>query len=144
MADTPVLTDEDENQFIRAIHRAIFVARGKIYADTVGVEAARRRVPATPAVHNRWNRYTERLRLDLIGAKTANQVLARINELLARAATVSELRDDRVMLLVKRLLFGSDWQRVRSLAMFAVASYKRPANVAPLPGDEDEKSQAQS
>ena len=34
----------------------------------------------------------------------------------ARAATVAELRDDRVMLLVKRLLFGPDWQRVRSLA----------------------------
>jgi CRISPR-associated protein Cas8a1/Csx13 len=144
MADTPLLTDEDENHFIRAIHRAIFVARGKIYSDTVGVEAARRRVPATDAVHNRWNRYMERLRLDLVGAKTANQVLARINELLVRAATVAELRDDQVMLQVKRLLFGADWQRIRSLAMFAVASYKRPLNVTPLPGDEDELSEARS
>jgi CRISPR-associated protein Cas8a1/Csx13 len=144
MADTPVLTDDDENQFIRAIHRAIFVARGKIYADTLGAEAAHRGERATPAVKNRWNRYMERLRLDLIGAKTANQVLARINELLARASTVTELRDDRVMLLVKKLLFGADWQRVRSLALFAVASYKRPVNVTALPGDEDESTPAQS
>jgi CRISPR-associated protein Cas8a1/Csx13 len=144
MAENSVLTDDDETRLIGALHRAIFMARGKIYADTVGAEAARRKVPATQAVKNRWANFMERLRLDLIGAKTPAQVQGKINELLARAGTVRELLDEQSLRLVKNLLFGSDWQRVRNLALFALASYKRPGNVAPLPGDEEDSTQLSS
>jgi CRISPR-associated protein Cas8a1/Csx13 len=138
MADNSVLTEDDETRFIGALHRAIFMARGKIYADTVGVEAAKRKAPATPAVKKRWANFMERLRLDLIGAKTPAQVQGKVNELLARAGIVRELLDEQSLRRVKNLLFDKDWQRVRNLALFALASYKRPGSVEPLPGDEEE------
>jgi CRISPR-associated protein Cas8a1/Csx13 len=142
MSDNPVLTEDDESRFIAAVHRAIFMARGKIYADTVGAENAKKKVPATPAVKNRWAGFMERLRLDLIGAKTRDQVQGKINELLARAGIIRELLDEQSLRAVQKLLFGVDWQRVRNLALFALASYKRPANVAVLPGEDEEAVQA--
>ena len=86
----------------------------------------------------------ERLRLDLIGAKTPAQIQSKINELLARAGIVPDLRDEQSLRLVKNLLFGSDWHRVRNLALFALASYTRPRNLAPLPGEDDETTKPNS
>jgi CRISPR-associated protein Cas8a1/Csx13 len=144
MAENSQLTDDDETRFIGALHRAIFMARGKIYRDTMGAEAAQNKRAANPAVKNRWNNFMERVRLDLIGAKTSAQVQSKINELLARTGIVPDLRDEQSLRLVKNLLFGRDWQRVRNLALFALASYKRPRNLAPLPGDDDETSEPNS
>jgi CRISPR-associated protein Cas8a1/Csx13 len=144
MAENSVLTDDDEMRFIVALHRAIFMARGKIYADTVGAEAARQKKPATPAVKKRWENFMERLRLDLVGSKTAAQVQGKINELLARAGVVRDLRDEESLRLVKNLLFGCDWQRTRNLALFALASYKRPGNVPPVPGEDEDVTQPNS
>jgi CRISPR-associated protein Cas8a1/Csx13 len=144
MSDNPVLTEDDESRFIAALHRAIFMARGKIYADTMGAEKARRKEPATSAVKNRWAGFMERLRLDLIGAKTRDQTQGKINELLARAGIIRELLDEQSFRAVQRLLFGEDWQRVRNLALFALASYKRPANVAAVPGEYEEAVQPNS
>jgi CRISPR-associated protein Cas8a1/Csx13 len=144
MAENSVLTDDDEMRFITTLHRAIFMARGRIYADAVGAEAAKRRVPATLAIKNQWSRFMERLRLDLAGAKTPAQIQGRINELLAWAGQVRELLDEQSLRLVKNLLFGNDWQRVRNLSLFALASYKRPRHLAPFPGEEDETTQPSS
>jgi CRISPR-associated protein Cas8a1/Csx13 len=142
MANDRDFLDADELQFVRAIHRAIFLARGKIYADTLGEAAARRREPANPAVRNRWKKLSQDLRLDLIGAKTAAQVQGKVNELLARCGTIREIRDEKGLSCVYRLLFGADWQRVRSLALFALASYKRPPQLTALPGDDEDTDEA--
>lgn len=141
MSDNPVLTEDDESRFIATVHRAIFMARGKIYSDTVGAENAKKKVPAPPAVKSRWTGFMERVRLDLIGAKTRDQIQGKINELLARAGIIRELLDEQSLRAVQKLLFGEDWQRVRNLALFALASYKRPANVAALPGEDEESAQ---
>lgn len=140
MAEHPALTEDDEMRFIRTLHRAIYMARGKIYADTLGVAAAREKRPANQAVKNRWNNFMERLRLDLVGSKTATQVQNTVNELLVKAGTNSELLNDETLYLVKNLVFHPDWQRVRNLALFALASYKRPRTLAALPGEEETNS----
>lgn len=137
MATNRTLTDDEEAAFIAAMHRAIFLGRGRIYADTMGQDAAHRRTPANNATKKRWERFMERLRLGLVGAKTAGQVQSVINELLARNGTVKELRDTEAINFVRRILFGSDWLRARNLALFAVASYQRPPKDEPIPGDTE-------
>ncbi len=137
MATNRSLTDNDEAAFIAAVHRAVFMARGRIYADTMGAEAARRRVPADAATQKRWERFMERLRLDLVGAKTASQAQEVINKLLARNGTVKELRDREAVQLIRRIVFGEDWHRARNLALFALASYQRPPDTTSIPGDPE-------
>ncbi len=137
MATNRTLTDADETAFIAAMHRAIFMGRGRIYAETMGQDAARRGVRANTATEKRWERFMERLRLGLVGSKTAGQVQSVINELLARNGTVKELRDSEALHLVRSIVFGSDWLRARNLALFAVASYQRPPKVEPIPGDTE-------
>lgn len=136
MAMNRTLTDEQEAAFIAAIHRAIFMTRGRIYADTMGRDAAIRRIPADAATLKRWERFMERLRLGLVQAKTASQVQSVINELLARNGTIQELRDTQVLHLVRRMVFNNqDWLRARNLTLFAVASYQRPAGEELIPGE---------
>jgi CRISPR-associated protein Cas8a1/Csx13 len=137
MATHRTLTDDQEAAFIAAMHRAIFMGRGRIYADTMGQEAVRRKEPANSATENRWDKFMERLRLGLVGAKTANQMQSVVNELLARNGTVKELRDLEAVHLVRRFIFGDDWQRVKNLALFALACYQRPPKDEPIPGDPE-------
>ncbi len=140
MATNRRLTDEQEASFIASIHRAVFVARGRIYSDTMGHEAASNGVPANAATMKRWEKYMERLRLGLAGAKTATQMQSVISEALARSGTVKELRDAESLQLVRRFIFGEDWSRVRNLALFAIASYKRPPETKTIPGDTEDRS----
>jgi CRISPR-associated protein Cas8a1/Csx13 len=141
MARENELVDDQEMRFIVAIHQAIYMARGRIYADTMGKEASRHKIPANEATKKRWERLMERLRLDVLGAKTQSRTQAAISELLVRAGTVKELRNQEALRLVKNLTFGEDWQRARNLALFAIASYKRPADAEPVPGDAQEGSE---
>jgi CRISPR-associated protein Cas8a1/Csx13 len=138
MATNRTLTDEQEAAFIAAMHRAIFMGRGRIYAETMGSEATRRKEPANSATEKRWEKFMERLRLGLVGAKTANQMQTVVNELLARNGTVKELRDLEAVQLVRRFIFGDDWQRAKNLALFALASYQRPPKVEAIPGDTED------
>ena len=140
MADEPDLLDDTEMKFVYAFHRAIHMARGKIYAETMGAHAAKQHKTASPSTKNRWERLMQRVRLDLVGAKTQSQTQSAIAEILARTGTVQELRDDNVLCDVKRMLFSQDWQRVRNLALFALASYKRPPDLDALPGDVEDSS----
>jgi CRISPR-associated protein Cas8a1/Csx13 len=142
MVDERELLDDRETNFIHALHRAIFLARGKIYQDGMDAEARERGDKATPKVVNRWNRFTERLRLDLLGAKTKSQTQAVITALLARTGTVTELHDERALRDVKNLIFGNDWQRAKNLGMLALASYKRPTGKPSLPGDPEDQTDA--
>lgn len=137
MATDTLMTDREEAAFIAAMHRAVFMGRGRIYSESMGADAAKRGLPASPATKKRWEKFMERLRLGLVGAKTANQVQSVLNELFARYGVVKELRDTECMNIVRTLVFGEDWQRARNLALFALASYQRPAKVDPIPGDND-------
>src|SRR5205085_1861249 len=62
MAMNRTLTDDDEAHFIAAMHRAIFMGRGRIYAETMGEEKAKKKTPANNATKKRWERFMERLR----------------------------------------------------------------------------------
>lgn len=143
MADEPELLDDNEMKFVYSFHRAIHMARGKIYADTMGAQAAKQEKPANQSTKNRWNRLMERIRLDLVGAKTQSQTQSAITEVLARTGTVKELRDDDALHKVKRMVFSDDWQRARNQALFAVASYKRPPDLERLLGDVEDSSDSQ-
>lgn len=137
MARDPIMTEQDEAAFIMAMHQAIFMGRGRIYAETMGQDAVKRNLPANEATKKRWERFMERLRLGLVGAKTANHVQSVINELLARNGVVKELRDAESVRFVRMIVFGENWQRARNLALFSLASYQRPPKVEPIPGDSE-------
>ena len=141
MGQNRTLTDADEAAFIAAMHRAIYMGRGRIYAETMGQDAARRNVPANPATQKRWEKHMERIRLALVGAKTETQAQSAISEVLARCGVVHELRDVEAVQLIRRILFGQDWQRARNLALFALASYVRPPKTTPLAGDPEDTSE---
>ena len=141
MATNSTLTDKDEARYIAAVHRAVFMGRGRIYADTMGADAARR-VQANTATKKRWERFMERLRLGLVGSKTASQFQEEINKLLARHGTVKELRDREAVQLIRQIVFGTDWQRARNLALFALASYQRPVDTQAIPGDAESEAPA--
>ena len=128
---TGALLNDNELDFIRAYHRAVQMARGKIKAETMGRGNT---YPANPATKNRWNRLMERLRLELIGAKTEAQARNAVSETFARSGVVRELQDDDALGRVHALMFGGDWQRLRDLALLALASYRR----RPKPGTEDQ------
>jgi CRISPR-associated protein Cas8a1/Csx13 len=128
MATSSQFATDQERRFIRVLHRAIARIRGKIYRDTLGENAAKNGAKPTQAVFNRWNRLSDQLRISLVGSKTAHQVQSAINELLSRRGHIKELRDEETFSAVHEFLFHEQWERVRNLALFALASYKRPAD----------------
>jgi CRISPR-associated protein Cas8a1/Csx13 len=140
MAQDVCLTDADERAFIAAMHRAIYMGRGRIYAEAMGEQTDRAFQPASRATIKRWEKFMERLRLGLVGAKTASQTQAVITSLLARQGTVKELRDRESVQQVRQIVFGKDWQRAKNLALFSLASYVRPPQAVAIPGDPEDAS----
>ena len=123
---------DHEMSFINAYHRALQNARGKIKADTQGRGSGR----LTQATKNRMNRLMERIRLELNNAKTEAQVRNSVAGLMARSR-VSELHDDQPLLDVKNLMFSGDWQKLRDLALLALASYQaRPKSPSRTAADD--------
>jgi CRISPR-associated protein Cas8a1/Csx13 len=137
MAESETMLDGSEMPFVQAIHRAIYRGLGKIYSETMGREATAERRSATNAVRIRWKKFFLEVRLALLGAKTASQVQLAVNKLFANAGGVRELKDHTAATRVLELLFRGDWRRVQSLALFALASYKRPPKAEEIPGGED-------
>lgn len=140
MAHEQELTSDDEYAFIKSLHRAIFNTLGKIKVDAMGV-GSRGKKP-TQMVFNRWDRFKEGIRLDLTGAKTAAQSRFALNKILARVGTVKELTEEAALRQVQQLVFHRDWERTRDLALFALASYKRPRDADPIVGDPTEETTA--
>ena len=127
-------TEADEQAFIAAVHRAIAVRLGRIVVETMGLAAVKAKRQITPAVRNRWGREQERIRLSLLGAKTESQTVQAVTAVFGRAGGYNpELRDHQRA--VHGVLFGSDWQRVRDLALFAAASYKKPESPEEIADD---------
>ncbi len=117
MMTDPVMWDQEgESLVVQAVHEAIRQSFGRIRQDTDG-QASK---PLSQATKNRWERFRERLRLDLAGAKTPSQLRFVLADLFSRGGSNSVLRDawDKVLPVIR-----SDWQLARDLGLLALASY---------------------
>ena len=102
-----------EKTLVQAVHEAMRCRYGAIAAENKANPAARK---------NRSERFREKLRLDLVGAKTADQCRGAICELFGRAGNNRVLRnywEDLLPLLTNE----KQWQKSRDLALLALASY---------------------
>jgi CRISPR-associated protein Cas8a1/Csx13 len=117
MMSDPVMWDQEgESLVVQAVHEAIRQSLGRIRQDTDG-QASK---PLSQATKNRWERFRERLRLDLAGAKTSSQLRFVLADLFSRGGSNSVLRNewDKVLPVIR-----SDWQLARDLGLLALASY---------------------
>jgi CRISPR-associated protein Cas8a1/Csx13 len=108
---------EGETIVVKAVHRAISNSLGRIKQDTDGPGNA----PPSQATKNRWDRFKERLRLALVGAKTADQCRNALCTLFGNAGPNSELQ--RGWPIILPMLSDKNWQKARDLALLALASY---------------------
>jgi CRISPR-associated protein Cas8a1/Csx13 len=120
MTDDPKFTNE--RTLIEAIHEAIRLKRRRIKQETQGDVRAK----TTKATSNRQARFMERVRLSLVGAKTAEQCRAAIvKDLLAQVVFNAKLQTGYAYLL-PLLHVPKRWQEARDLALLALASYGTP------------------
>lgn len=115
VTDNRVWDDDGEALVVRAVHEAISYRLGQIRSETDGER------PLSQATKNRWDKFRERLRLDLWGAKTQGQVRLALCDLFSRAGQLPSLKDGWQTLLP---MFGEQrWKQTRDLALLACASY---------------------
>jgi CRISPR-associated protein Cas8a1/Csx13 len=106
---------QGEPILVRAVHTAIRNNFGRIRQETDGDR------PLSQATKNRWNRFRERLRLSLVGAKTSDQCRGALCALFGNAGRIPELIEGWQAVLP--LFADRDWQLARDLALLALASY---------------------
>ncbi|MFV0444417.1 MAG: type I-MYXAN CRISPR-associated Cas8a1/Cmx1 [Planctomycetaceae bacterium] len=116
ISDDTMWDDEGERLIVQAVHEAIRQSLGRIRDETDGKEAK----TLSPATKNRWERFREKLRLDLAGAKTAAHVRFALTDLFSRGGSNSVLRSGWVQVLP---VLRRDWQLARDLGLLALASY---------------------
>ncbi len=114
MNDAQMWDDEGEELVVRAVHEAIRQALGRIREETDGSG------PLSQATKNRWERFREKLRLDLAGSKTLAQVRFALTDLFSRSGTNPVLREHwpKILPVIQR-----DWAKARDLGLLALASY---------------------
>lgn len=105
---------EGEAVLVRAVHTAIGNHLGRIRHETDGNR------PLSRATKNRWDRFKERLRLSLTGAKTSEQCRNALCVLFAGSAHNPDLTKKWREVLP---LLLEDWQKARDLSLLALASY---------------------
>ena len=101
---------ETDKKFVEAIHNAI--------RNRYGALASRATQSGEPIP---FDREYERMRTGLIRVKNAETLRAELSDFFARGRSNKTLRESWKDLLP--LFTGSDWQRARDLALFALASY---------------------
>ena len=101
---------ETDKKFVEAIHNAIRYRYGAL--------ASRATRSGEPI---RFDREYERMRTGLMRAKNPQTLRAELSDFFARGGSNKTLRESWKDLLP--LFTGSDWQRARDLALFALASY---------------------
>ena len=121
MIDKIKWDQESEPALVRAVHTAIANHLGRIREETNHDR------PLSQATKNRWNRFRERLRLSLVGAKTPEQCRNALCVLFAGSGTNPELAQKWQEILP---LLVQDWQKARDLGLLALASYagREPEN----------------
>jgi CRISPR-associated protein Cas8a1/Csx13 len=107
---------------VQAVHEAIRQTLGRIREETDGGGGK-----LSQATKNRWERFRERLRLDLAGAKTAAHVRFALTDLFSRGGNNAVLREawPKVLPVLQR-----DWHLARDLGLLALASYAGRGDVA--------------
>lgn len=111
--DKTMLSDEGESVLVEAVHQAIRSNLGRIKAET-------KRNNQDP--HKRWDRFKERLRLDLVGAKTLEQCRQVLCSLFGKAGWVPVLHEQWAAILP--MLREDRWRAARDLALLGLASYR--------------------
>ena len=101
---------ETDKKFVEAIHNAV--------RNRYGALASRAKQSGEPV---RFDREYERMRTGLMRAKNSQTLRAELSDFFARGGINQTLRESWQDLLP--LFTGSDWQRARDLALFALASY---------------------
>lgn len=105
-----------EQLVVKAVHEAMRLSMGRIRQDTDGPANK----PLSQATKNRCERFREKLRLDLCGAKTAAQVRFVLTDLFSRGGLNAVLRESWQQVLP---VLQHDWQLARDLGLLALASY---------------------
>jgi CRISPR-associated protein Cas8a1/Csx13 len=117
VADPTMWDHPGERLVVQAVHEAIGRRLGQIGVETDGWGAA----AVSPAAKARWERFRERLRLALAGAKTEAHVRFALVDLFSRAGPNATLQAGgwaAVLPVVRR-----DWRLARDLGLLALASY---------------------
>lgn len=129
ISDSTMWDAEGEKLVVQAVHEAIRQSLGRIREETDG------KAKLSQATKNRWERFREKLRLDLGGAKTAAQVRFALMDLFSRGGLNSILREgwSKVLPVIR-----TDWQLARDLGLLALASYTGRGEV------DDNKSESES
>jgi CRISPR-associated protein Cas8a1/Csx13 len=116
ISDEKMWDHDGEKLVVVAVHDAISRRLGQIRQDTDGKQAK----SLSQATKNRWQRFRERLRIDLAGAKTESHVRFALMDLFSRGETNSALRGgwEKVLYVIRH-----DWRLARDLGLLALASY---------------------
>lgn len=116
MNDKNMWDEEGEALMVKAIHEGIRQTLGRIREETDGNSGK----PLSQATKNRWERFRDKLRLDLAGAKTESHVRFVLTDLFSRGGSNSVLREhwSKVLPVIRR-----DWHLARDLGLLALASY---------------------
>ncbi|MCS7020290.1 MAG: type I-MYXAN CRISPR-associated Cas8a1/Cmx1 [Gemmataceae bacterium] len=114
--DSQMWDSRGERLMVQAVHEAIRRSLGRIKDETDGPG-----VPPSAATRNRWERFREKLRLELAGAKTEEQARFALTDLFSRAGNNEVLRQhwEAVLEVMRR-----DWRLARDLGLLALASYQ--------------------
>lgn len=116
IADPKMWDHDGEKLVVQAVHEAIRQTLGRIREETDGKGAK----GLSQATKNRWERFREKLRLDMAGAKTEAHVRFALMDLFSRGGSNSVLRGGWATILP---VVRKDWQLARDLGLLALASY---------------------
>ena len=116
ISDPSMWDEEGEMLVVKAVHEAIRQSLGRIREETDGKSSK----GLSQATKNRWERFRERLRLDLVGSKTPAQLRFALTDLFSRGGNNSVLRDGWTKVLP---VIRCNWQLARDLGLLALASY---------------------
>lgn len=116
ISDDAMWDCEGEKLVVAAVHEAIGCRLGQIRSDTDGEKSK----ALSQATKNRWERFREKLRLDLAGAKTESHVRFALMDLFSRGGNNAVLRTGWGKILP---VIRNDWQLARDLGLLALASY---------------------
>jgi CRISPR-associated protein Cas8a1/Csx13 len=116
IGETKLWDEAAERLVVEAVHQAMRHRLAQIRSETEHGSTT----VLTQATKNRWDRFRERLRLSLCGAKTEGDLRFTFMDLFSRAGNVSALRDgwQPVLSVIRR-----DWHLARDLGLLALASY---------------------